>query len=183
MKKKIMWSIAGTVLLLLLMLTVYLIFFRQRAGMVDCSMYYPYEEMLQRSTLVVRGKVVGKSGTVCKDNGDGDDLLYTDYYLSVSHVLRGEAKVGDKIAVRMDGGASFTQIVDCSTCPVVHKGDDAVAFLYRPGEEAYEEDYYRLLCGENSWYTTEDGETFMGFFEDQPLSWKEISVDIPNYGK
>lgn len=152
--------------------------------------HYSYEELVQKSSLIVRGRIVKTSRpiVITPTNG-GDDSIFTDHYLEISHVLRGDAQVGEQVAIRTEGGETFTTIVVSEMDPSMEKGDEIVAFLYRHnigGGYTTKEDYYRILGTDQGLYYLEQNEKEDLIFKNEmgdSFEWTEFSVNLPKYSQ
>ncbi len=174
-RKKIWWSV-GVVAVVALLVIVGLIFapmLRSRATLDDCSALVPYDQLTAKGHLVVRGRIVDGGKNIREDGGAGDDWLYTEYTLQVTNTLRGKAD--EKVKVRIDGGYTFTHEYDCTGCPEIHKGDEVVAFLYRP--EGQTGDYYRIQGGRYTGWYQADGDTLIGYGNTK-RSYRSLIQDL-----
>ena len=163
-------------------------YFQVTATLSQSSNHYEYNELIENSCLIVRGKVIGSSDPICiTPTGGGDDSLFTDHYLEITHILRGEASVGAVVNVRTQGGETHALKVVCEFSPTIQQGDEVVAFLYRHnvgGGYTTDEDYYRITGTDQGWYildTSAENEIFKSTIGYPDLNWSEISVDIPIY--
>lgn len=91
---------------------------------------YTLPEILERSTVIVRGKVLGFDYLTTKDK-DGSVLLWTDYYVEIEDTLRGEPNDDDGlITVSSLGGENDNEIVVNDNI-VLKVGQEYLFFLYR----------------------------------------------------
>ena len=68
---------------------------------------YTEEELMELSSLVVHGRVTSQSDAFFIENmGSGDRSVFTDYFIEVYEVLRGEAPLGE-IVVRVEGASQM----------------------------------------------------------------------------
>ncbi len=191
-KKKLFLYMGGALLLLLILSFIILWQLDVFKSVVIHSGYpvrYEYEEMIDRSHLVVRGKITGKSDaiTVIPTNG-GDEELYTDYYLEISHTLRGDKAAGQTVAVRICGGETLTQVAYDENAPEIKVGDEVVAFLYQLNVGATyttKGDYYYIVAFDQGWYNLKKdsapNELFASYIGGEDLVWSDIQVSIPAY--
>ena len=160
-----------------------------RAAVDHYFVRYSYNELIEHSTLVVRGKVCRRTDTlVVASKYGGDDGIFTQYYLDISHVLRGEAAVGDKIAVRVEGGVTPFAELECSDQPKIEAGQEVIAFLYRAdavdGVYTTEEAYYGIV-GQGWYHMAENADqsdpVFICYDGESSLTWRETRDDIAGF--
>jgi hypothetical protein len=88
------------------------------------------DDMIRKSTLVVRGKVAGTSTEAA------GPVIYTHYQVQVSERLKGDA--GSTVDVAVPGGTANGMRQSFAGAPTLTAGDDLVFFLYtgRDGRNA-----------------------------------------------
>ena len=79
-------------------------------------------DMIQKSTLIVRGKVTGASAAAA------GPVIYTHYTVEVSERFKGQA--GTTVDVTIPGGVANGLRQSFSGAPTLNPGDDFVFFLY-----------------------------------------------------
>ncbi len=108
-----------------------------------------YEFLSTKSMLVICGKVVDQSEAfqIIPVFG-GEPMNYTDYYLEVADVLRGNTDLNKTIIVRVRGGlVNDVEIIDYEAAKF-NLNDQILVFLYQPNMgSAYNTkgDYYYVL--------------------------------------
>lgn len=116
------------------------------SGMIE---YMSEEDLVENSTLIIRGTVTGQSDSFEIMAVTGGISTYTDYYVEVTQVLRGSsAKAGDTVNIRMEGGEvdGIETIVDYM--PPLEISDEMILYLKRPGRGGgfnTEGDYYYIV--------------------------------------
>jgi hypothetical protein len=80
------------------------------------------DDMIAKSTAIVRGKVAGSSATV------SGPVIYTNYTVQVSERLKGQA--GTSVEVSVPGGVANGLRQTFAGAPTLNTGDDFVFFLY-----------------------------------------------------
>jgi len=110
------------------------------------------DELTSRSSLVIRGVITGVSYPFFVEDEFGHRQLFTEYYVEVREILRGETFTSE-IAVRLQGGVteSFIHLVDCS--PEFNIGEEYLLFLTIPTGEQFDTFgyyYYYLTLGPQS---------------------------------
>lgn len=105
---------------------------------------YSLDQLLEESTLVVRGRVTEASAPFLIRNASRtDQQTYTDYRVEAEEILRGEA-VQDEITVRMEGNPQDDSVVYLDA-PVLEEGKEYLLFLqkhnigggFHTGEDCY----------------------------------------------
>jgi len=93
------------------------------------------EDLFERSTLVIRGKVVGQSDAFqIEPVSGGDPSNFTDYYVEVYETLRGDsAEAGEVVSVRTEGGFTNNLNVICDETAELQIDDEVLLYLYRSG--------------------------------------------------
>ena len=88
------------------------------------------EDMIAKSTAIVRGKVAGSSASV------SGPVIYTNYTVQVSERLKGQA--GSSVEVSVPGGVANGLRQTFAGAPTLNAGDEFVFFLYagRDGRNA-----------------------------------------------
>jgi len=109
------------------------------------------DELARRSSLIVRGVVSGVSYPFFAESALGNQQLFTEYYVEVREILRGETSASE-IAVRLQGGItdSFIHLVEGS--PRFDIGGEYLFFLTIPTGMYFDTMgyYYYLIAGEQS---------------------------------
>ena len=163
-------------------------FFKDVVSISGYPVYYSFDEMVEKSCLIVRGKITEQSDAIrIRPTNGGEESLFTDHYLEISYVLRGEAEVGDTVAVRTQGGETNTLIVENDGYPKIKVGDEVIAFLYRHnvgGGYTTDEDYYRIIADDQGWYVLDEAKTvFNSAAGQEALTWEQCQVEIPELSK
>lgn len=128
---------------------------------VTVSKAYPrfdLTELATRAEFIVKGTVSGKSDPIkIKPNNGGDASLFTDYYLDVETVFRGETD-RETVAVRLQGGELDDFIVESEDEAQIKIGASYIFFLYKPvsGRYVTEGDYYETVGGPQAVFTQID---------------------------
>ncbi len=109
------------------------------------------EEQIEKAHLIVKGTFKDKSKAfqIQPANG-GDPSNFTDYYLTVEEVYRGDASVDDVIPVRVQEGFVGTVWVETAHEPNIRLGDQVLIYLYQT-----DEGYYYVLNGKSGYWTLE----------------------------
>ena len=105
------------------------------------------EEQIEKAHLIVKGTFKDKSKAFRFSSGN-----FTDYYLTVEEVYRGEAAAGDILSVRVEEGLVGTVWVETAHEPKIRLGDTVLIYLYQT-----DGDYYYVLNGKRGYYLF-DGE-------------------------
>lgn len=118
------------------------------------------EDMVSKSTLVVYGKVSGRSDAFkFSPHRAGSPMAYTDVYFEPIQVLKGEAEQ-NQLPIRILGGTVDGITYDSDTEPKLIDETEYVLFLYTPQEESSEDEYY-YVCGINQGCFKKSGESFV----------------------
>ena len=108
-----------------------------------------YEELMEKSSLVVRGKIIEQSKTFqITPTFSGSPSNFKDYYLQVNEVLRGDSNPDDIVSIRIQGGFVNGLDVIAEEEPDLNVGDEVLAYLYQSNMgSAYntEGDYYYIV--------------------------------------
>lgn len=156
---------------------------------------YKYEDLLEKSSLVVRGEFVDQSDPfriIPVYGGEGSN--FTDFYLEVNEVLRGKGESNDIVTVRVEGGVVDGHQVIAHEEPCFSIGDEVLLFLSKPNMGSgynTEGDYYYVLGAHQGafYYELKEGrtrssiseETFVEENGNMELSWTEVSKEIVEY--
>jgi hypothetical protein len=113
---------------------------------------YTIEELIDRSHIVVVGRILGQSEPfLVKPVGIADPRYFTDTFVAVKEVLYGDqGRLGSTIAIRTLGGAGESFAVYSDDKPDMASGEAFVFFLY---QENYgvnwntEGDHFYILGG------------------------------------
>ncbi len=113
------------------------------------------EEQIEKAHLIVKGTFKDKSKAfqIQPANG-GDPSNFTDYYLTVEEVYRGDAAAGDVLSVRVQEGIVGTIKVEVDYEPDIQIGDTVLIYLYQTGmggNYTTDEDYYYVLNGKKGY--------------------------------
>lgn len=103
------------------------------------------DELEKSSTAVLLGKIVDKSDAFEITSVTGATSNFTDYYLEVLVVYRGDKSEGDTVSIRLNEGIVGNLEVIDETGPTFEIGQEYVVFLYNPGvggDFNTEGDYY-----------------------------------------
>lgn len=107
---------------------------------------FPMDELVAESHLIARGKFVGDSGAFIVEPANGaDNSVFTDYYFQITDVLRGDAKVGDTVSVRLQGGRKDNLYVKNFYDVAPTEESEAIVFLCKvtvPVGYVTNEDYF-----------------------------------------
>ncbi|MBQ7935709.1 MAG: hypothetical protein IJ333_05105 [Clostridia bacterium] len=108
-------------------------------------------QLAERSHLIVKGTVEGRSQPFqVKPVGGGMESNFMDYYLTIEEVYRGNAEIGEKIAVRVEGGTVGALTVISELDPELHVEDTVFLYLYQTntgGGYTTGDDYYLVQNG------------------------------------
>ena len=98
----------------------------------------PVDDMLEQSSVVVRGTVIGFDYLTIRHVDGSGDMLFTDYYVDVHETLRGDAETDENglIRVRVMGGENSTDIIINSGFSL-KIGTECLFFLYKAGGGDY----------------------------------------------
>jgi len=107
------------------------------------------KELMEGSALVVYGRVTGRSEAFIIENPIiGARSVFTDYYVKVYEVLRGETD-SDEIIVRMEGGATDELVLINYDAPLLGQNGEYILFLSVPSYYAFDTpgNYYYVFGG------------------------------------
>ena len=159
----------------------------QNISVNGCGVDYTFEELINESTLIVRGKFNGDSGAFAvKPAGDASASVFTDYYFDVTDVVRGDVQSGDQIAVRIEGGYKNHMRVTSFYDFAPDDGSEAILFLKRvtvPGGYTTNEEYY-IPAGVTTrcfYYLDESGDVPVYKCDTngrEPIEWDTQKNDI-----
>ncbi len=100
------------------------------SSVIGYGMAYTLPEILERSTVIVRGKVLGFDYLTIKDKDDSV-VVWTDYYVEIEDTLRGEPNDdGGLITVSSMGGENKDEIC-INKITVLRVGQEYLFFLLR----------------------------------------------------
>lgn len=106
------------------------------------------EEMVEMSSLVIRGRVLGFDYLTIQEAGSEATMPYTDYYVEVLDILRGEPYDSERIIVRAEGGEN-DELIAINEDLCLSVGEEYVFFLYTPAVSGAryntEGDYYSII--------------------------------------
>ena len=105
------------------------------------------EEQVEKAHLIVKGTFKDKSKAFRASSTN-----FTDYYLTVEEVYRGDAAAGDVLSVRVEEGFVGNLWVETVHEPKIRLGDTVFVYLYQT-----DGDYYYVLNGKSGYYLF-DGE-------------------------
>lgn len=107
------------------------------------------EDLMEMSALVVHGRVVGRTQAFTVENSFyGASTIFTDYFVEVYEVLRGEVD-STTITVRVEGGATSERTLITTFTPTFIRGGEYLLFLTVPSGDAFDTqgDYYYIIGG------------------------------------
>lgn len=113
---------------------------------------YSGEKLLEESSLVVRGTVIGFDYLTIQSANGASEEVFTDYYIDVSETLRGTAETDNDglIRVRAMGGENSEAIV-INNSFALEIGEEYLLFLAKPttggGFNTNEDGYYYTVGG------------------------------------
>lgn len=141
------------------------------------------EELKEKSHLVIAGTVTGISTPFMIEAVPGPCSNFTDYYVTVSEVLRGDAQAGDTVTVRVEGGEAGPFRVISEVDPVLAQGDECLLFLFRHnvgGGYNTQGDYYWILGRIQGAYLKEEGgeEYWSMFGEDTAFQLDALAAEM-----
>lgn len=84
-------------------------------------------ELIEKSTIIVLGKVINKAGTMRFTQDWGDLMVQTKWRISVEEVLKGEAT--DTIIVMTDGGRYLLTKIDVDPTVQLTPNENVLLFL------------------------------------------------------
>lgn len=129
----------------------------------SCPAYMSMDDLVNKSTLVVHGRVSGRSDAFKfspsrAGSSVGYAEIYTDVYFEPIRILKGEAEQ-DQLPIRILGGT-----VDGVTCisdsePKLTDGTEYVLFLNTPQEDNSGDEYY-YVCGIDQGAFKKSGDSF-----------------------
>lgn len=101
------------------------------------------DDLKETSVLIAYGTVVDKSDSFIIEAVNGTKSVFTDYYLKLSCILRGDCNC-DIITIRVEGGVVGDTCVVDEAGPVFEEENDYLVFLKKPimGWYTTEGDYY-----------------------------------------
>ncbi len=103
------------------------------------------EEQVEKAHLIVKGTFKDKSKAFRASSTN-----FTDYYLTVEEVYRGDAAAGDVLSVRVEEGFVGNLWVETVHEPKIRLGDTVFIYLYQT-----DGDYYYVLNGKSGYWTLE----------------------------
>ena len=120
------------------------------------------EDMVQRSALVIRGRVLGFD-YLCIESADGTQKMpHTDYYVEILDVLRGEPYDDKMVTVRSMGGEDNDEILNIDNFELT-VGQEYILFLWMPSKGGTwfhtEGDYYGIVEIETTVFEASDETT------------------------
>jgi len=151
---------------------------------------YSMDEQLKKSQLIVKGKIVKQSEIFTVTPASGvEGSNFSDYYLQVSDVLRGEASKTDLVPIRIEGGDTkeLSVVVECQ--PDIKIGDEVIALLYKPnmgGAYNTDEDYYRIVGMDQGLYFINNGDSKKTIAENhrgESVDFKELEKKMSAFTK
>lgn len=106
-----------------------------------------YDEFLEESTLIVYGKVTGKSDPIVVLHVNGESTkVFTDYYIQPTEILRGSTDY-DEITIRVDGGGPVDKTYHVyEEAPELKTNHEYLFIANTPTRGGFttDEDYYYL---------------------------------------
>ena len=144
------------------------------------------EDLMEISSLVVHGRVVGRTQAFTVENQFyGASTIFTDYFVEVYEVLRGEA-YADTITVRMEGGATNERTLITTFTPTFTRGGEYLLFLTIPSGDAFDTpgEYYYIIGGSQGVFErspmqrfSEDGEV-VSFIQYETSAFNFDMMDL-----
>ncbi len=124
------------------------------------SVPYTVNELIERSTIVVKGTVeeISSPFTV-RGVGNIGELQYTDYTISISEIARGENTDLSSVVVRMEGNPADGTII-YEDAPILEIGKEYLLFLQKPGVGGgfnTEGEYYYIIGSRQGVYEKSEG--------------------------
>jgi hypothetical protein len=121
------------------------------------------DDLFEQSSLAVVGVVTGTSAGFQIRSPSGSIANFTDYYVSVSDLIRGSTD-GEMITVRVQGGTAegITEIYEPTA--TLEEGEEYLLFLYQPGRGGAfntEGDYYYVLGLSQGVFSSNDSSHFV----------------------
>ncbi|MCL2843577.1 MAG: hypothetical protein FWE28_09015 [Oscillospiraceae bacterium] len=112
--------------------------------------WFPIEERLGQAMLIVHGTVTGKSEPFLIENIHyGGRLVFTDYYIEIHEVLRGETSTRE-ITLRVEGGVTDELIFIVDYVPEFEIGGQYILLLSTPVGGLWDTPgYYYYLSGQS----------------------------------
>lgn len=156
------------------------------------------EDLMEQATLVIRGKVAGQSDAFrVSPVFGGDPTIFTDYYVEVYEVLRGDsASPSDTITVRIQGGTVDNLRVIAEEAAELNADDEVLLYLYTPGMGSgynTEGDYYYIVGVNQGAYVLDESSEIMKFSasddesfvnkEGEKVDFQETKEEVENFSE
>ncbi len=126
------------------------------------------EEQIEKAHLIVKGTFEDKSKAFRFSSSN-----FTDYYLTVDEVYRGEASVGDILSVRVEEGLVGTLWVETVHEPKIRLGDQVLIYLYQT-----EGGYYYVLNGKSGYWMLEGNGKIRNAWNGELSEMAEVEATI-----
>lgn len=141
------------------------------------------EDLKKESMLIVRGKVIGQSDPfeILPVFGDSPSI-FTDYYIEVYEILRGDCDSTAPVTVRIQGGIIGNYGVYVEDTAELNVDDEVLLFLYAPGMGSgynTKGDYYYVL-GElqGAFFEEYDDNTYINDTTGKEIDMSEFAAEI-----
>ena len=137
------------------------------------------EDMIEQSTLIVRGTVTAQSEPfqIAPTTG-GDPSNFIDYTVSVIEVLRGDSSK-QSVTVRVEGGTVNGMSTVAEEAPELPANTELLLYLYQPGMGTMyntEGDYYYVTGMYRGVYTLDTKETTARFINERNESDPDLEA-------
>lgn len=145
----------------------------------------PLPELAERSSLIVRGTVTGRSDAFTVQDPDGILLDFTDYYMEPLETLRGSLNGAEQVSVRVNSLESASE--ECR----IDVGQEYVFFLHRSGEalgpQFSDGDAYQITYAATGLFRKKEDGRFGSFHETASLEeirqaaapFKNVPFEVP----
>ena len=131
----------------------------ENVEVVSSSLLRPYsfEELVADASVIVKAKLTATSDAfqIIPVFGDSPSI-FTDYEFTVTENLFGNAREGEALTVRMEGGTAGGTTLLVEGNPAFQAGEEVLLFLYQPnmgsGYNTLGDYYYLLGAGQGAYY-------------------------------
>ncbi len=132
---------------------------------------YSPEELSAQAAVIATGKITGRSAPFQIVSYQGDIIVYTDFYFTITGVSKG-APYGETVSVRVPGGTvgARQEVYPCE--PQFNQEDEYLLFLYNPGRGSAfvtEEEHYFLLGSSQGAYAKNAAGVFVNTLTGEAL--------------
>ena len=134
---------------------------------------YSLPEILEQSTVIVRGKVLGFDYLTIKDKDDSV-VIWTDYYVEVEDVLRGEPNDDDGLITISSMGGENDDEIWLNKDSILRVGQEYLFFLLK-----YAHGYGSFVENEHDYYIV--GGCIGAFTAGNETAKKEDGTEVPKY--